>query len=132
MSVIKIKDDQGNWVPIDRVIKPTSVPITIGTPSYNIPASGGEFWVDTVAAGSTVNAVLPLAPPNNTIVSTQIVDNGTNDFFWTPTTPDVLAFEAAGLSGKYNGTTRNLIETFRYVNGRWLPYFGRLVYQKIG
>lgn len=131
MTVIKIQDDQGNWVPINNVIKPATVPTLINTPSYNIPASGGDFWIDTVAAGKSVNAVLPLAPPNNTIVSTQIVDNGINDFYLTATLPDVMGFSTAGLSGKYSGTTRNLIETLKYVSGRWLPYYGRLVYQTL-
>lgn len=132
MSVIKIKDDAGNWVPIDRVIKSAPVPTLINKPTYSIPASGGDFWIDTVAAGDAVNVTLPLAPANNTIVSTQIVDNGTNDFFWSPTAPDVLGFSAVGLSGKYTGTTRNLIETLKYVNGRWLPYYGRLTYETLG
>lgn len=129
MSVIKIKDDQGNWVPIDRVIKPASVPTLIDKTTYNIPASGGDFWIDTVAAGAAVKIVLPLAPANNTIVSTQIVDDGVNDLFVSPTTPDVLGFSATGLGGKYAGKTRNLIETLKYISGRWLPYYGRLVYQ---
>lgn len=131
MTVIKMKDDNGTWVPINQVIKTAPVPTLINTPTYNIPASGGDFWIDTVAAGATVNMTLPLAPLNNTIVSTQIIDSGTNDFYLTPTAPDVMAFSAAGLSGKYNGTTRNLIETLKYVSGRWLPYYGRLLYQTL-
>jgi hypothetical protein len=128
MAVIKIKDDNDNWVPINTVIKPSPGPKLVATTSYQIPASGGEFWVDTVAAGGTVNLPLPLAPANNTIVSVQIVDNGTNDLFLTPTAPDTIGFQAVGLSGKYAGASRNLGETLRYVNGRWLPYYGRLVY----
>lgn len=129
MSIIKIKDDAGNWIPIETVIKPSPVPKLVTTPSYQVPASGGEFWIDTVAAGAAVNLSLPLAPVNNTIVATQIVDNGTNDLFWTPTAPDVMAYATAGLSGKYAGTSRNLGEMLKYINGRWLPYYGRLVYQ---
>jgi hypothetical protein len=129
MSVIKIKDDAGNWIPINRVIKPSPLPKLVATASYPVPASGGEFWIDTVAAGGDVTLLLPLAPANNTIVSTQIVDNGTNNLYLTPTAPDTIGYAAVGLSGKYTGTSRNLGETLRYVNGRWLPYYGRLVYQ---
>lgn len=126
MGVVKIKDDQGNWVPIEAVIKPVLVPTLINTPSYSVPASGGDFWVDTTAA--TVNVLLPPAPANNTIVSVQIVDNGTAELYLTPTIPDTIAFQPVGISGKFAGTNRNAIETLRYFNGRWLPYYGRLAF----
>jgi hypothetical protein len=129
MAVIKLKDDAGNWVPLNKVIKPTPTPTLVNTRTYSVPATGGEFWVDTVAAGGTVSLPLPLAPANNTTVSVQIVDNGLSDLFLTPTAPDTIGFQAVGLSGKYAGASRNLGETLKYINGRWLPYYGRLVYQ---
>jgi Concanavalin A-like lectin/glucanases superfamily len=129
MSVIKIKDDNGNWVPLNRLIKPSSIPKVVNTSNYQVPATGGDFWIDTVAAGGDVTLALPGNPAIGTTVSTQIVDNGANKLFLSPAAPDVMAFENPGLAGRYAGVARNLIEILRYVGGRWLPYYGRLVYQ---
>jgi hypothetical protein len=127
MSVIKIKDDLGNWVPIERVIKSSQPPVIINTAIFQVPASGGEFWVDT-AAVTTVDITLPLNPSSNTVVSFQIVDSLSRDVFVRAFPGNFLAFQTAGALAKYAGTSRNLIEEFRFYNSRWVQCYGRYIY----
>jgi hypothetical protein len=58
-----------------------------------------------------------------------VIDTTTNDVLILPGGADTLENQAAGFVGKHTSTIRSLIETLRYVSGKWLPYHGRLVYQ---
>ena len=129
MSVIRIKDESGNWIPLNQVIKATSPPTLVTSTNYIIPVSGGNYWIDTTLATIRTNLILPLAPDKGTRVSIQIIDNGIKDLYLTPQTPDKIGFQINGMSGKYSNPSRNLLEILTYYNGNWLPGYGRLTYQ---
>lgn len=99
----------------------------ISTSNYDVPAAGGKF---SIAATSDTIVKLPLTPVANTEVTYQIVDTTVNNVYLQPQAPDTIATQLVNFQGKHNPTIdRHLIETLRYVSGRWLPYFGRLIYE---
>lgn len=101
--------------------------VDVSTSSYSIPSAGGRFSINAAAGG--VSLQLPPTPPVNTEITYQVIDNTANDVLIVPGGTDTLADQGAGFNGKHTSAIRSLIETLRYVSGKWLPYYGRLVYQ---
>lgn len=95
--------------------------------SYYVPAAGGRFSIN--ASVGNVSIQLPTTPPANTEFTYQVIDTTANSVYIIPGVSDALADQATGIVGKHTSTIRSLIETLRYVGGKWLPYYGRLVYQ---
>jgi hypothetical protein len=105
-----------------------NIPWSIVSGNINVSASGGRLSVDASAADVVLQ--LPASPAANTEVSYQISDTSANNVYIQPQTPDTIGTQAANYRGKHNPSIeRSLTETLRYVSGRWLPYFGRLVYE---
>jgi hypothetical protein len=96
--------------------------------TVTVAATGGRLSVDASTADAVIK--LPPSPVDNTEVSYQISDVSANNIYLEPATGNTIGTQAAGYRGKHNpAIDRSLIETLRYVSGRWLPYFGRLVYE---